>query len=772
MPTIYSEVTYTDGGGSGTWFGFAATYPDGIAANDSSDVRTDGSVAGYSRGHYYTFTGLPTYCGINWAYVGGGGSNGSGATLTMYLGGQAVQVVTGTGAYTIGGYVYGLSRNAAANIASQCYCAGNGNSNPSTINHMPVTISWDYLPLLSLTANDVTNYAPTSVTLNGQYNANGDGGSQWRLVYKEFTAGSFDAPSYTSAPGQTGTVTCSRNLTGLTPGTTYLYKVQALNSGSVLYESPERSFQTNAGTPAQNNRIREILTRRLWTLRRPRALLEITAPLSILDANVLDRVAVESPIGPTPSGIGWSGGAEWKRRVFSIQRMEIDVHAQVVRLLLLDRRELDVRLYDTGMTSLANLSGLDLERDNGVARLARGAARTYTRTGKSWVANPTDPTKVIECSAATPAITSTGEFFEASRTNYLLRSSGVSGMTGLSTSGTGTNGSAVAADTAVLLFNPESSPSSIKLTAGSPHTVTLAVWLPTSASITANSVCVLSIDHAEDSGAGLYFTMRRNADNYWYNAGSNSWQASEIQNTLSNVTSPNEASRYVSSPFSIGAANSTVLFGVGFLGGGTAGRIGRLFHAQLEVGGYVGTRIISDASSVTRGAATLAYDVTTTAKVYDPTVGTFFAEVIPTWSASQLGGSDKRYVYHMETNGGADYDALYYDRASSAWRFERKVGGSTYIASRAASPVAGTTYRLAARWTSSAGELDLSAYSISVFVDGAKGTDATSAAPTFTSPETLRIGSNGSGASQFDGRIRERRVFPHALLDAEIGRLP
>lgn len=769
MPTVQSNVTYTDGGGTGNWFGFADTYMNClVAAGDGKDIRTDGSVAGWSQGHYYSFPTLPTYCAINWCYVGGSADNGSGSTITIYLGGVAVQTQTAVGPWSIGGYVYNQNRASVSGIASVAYCSGDGNGNPSKIDHMPVTVSWDYLPLLSLTANDVTNYQPTSATLNGQFNANGDGGAQWRLVYKEF-AGSYDTPSYTSVGGATGTILCSRNLTGLTPGTTYFYKLQALNSGSTLYESSERSFQTNAGTPAQNNRVREVLSRRLWQLRRARGLLEVSAPLSILDAGILDRVAVESPLGPTTSGFGWASGAAWKRRIFSIQRMDIDLANQKVNLLLLDRRELDVRLYDAGMTSLANLSGLDLERDNGVARLSRGAARTYARTGKAWIQNPTDPTKVIECSAATPQITSTGEYFEASRTNYLLRSSGISGMTGLGTAGAGVNGSAVAADGSVLLFNVEASPYAIKLTAGNPQTNNFYVTYPASATITANSTCVLSIDHAESANELIYI-LQRSSDSYYLN-GTN-WQAGSVANTMPSVTSPDAASRYVSSPFSIGGSNATVTLWVGMLGSGTASRVGRVFHVQLEVGPYVGTRICTDTASVTRGAATLLYDVTTTAKVYDPTVGTFFAEVIPTWSASQLGGSDKRYVYHMETNGGADYDALYYDRASSSWRFERKVGGSTYTASRSATPVAGTTYKLAARWTSNAGELDLSSYTISVFVDGVKGSDATSALPTFTSPETLRIGSNGSGASQFDGRIRERRVFPHALDDVEIGRLP
>jgi hypothetical protein len=126
----------------------------------------------------------------------------------------------------------------------------------------------------------------------------------------------------------------------------------------------------------------------------------------------------------------------------------------------------------------------------------------------------------------------------------------------------------------------------------------------------------------------------------------------------------------------------------------------------------------------------------------------------------------------METNGGADHDALYYDASAGAWVFERKVGVTTYQATKTASVTRGTAVKLAARWTGVEAELDLAAYTISVFVDAAKGTDATSAAPTFTSPETLHRGHDGSKAKHANGIIREVRIFPYAPTDEEVAALP
>jgi hypothetical protein len=61
---------------------------------------------------------------------------------------------------------------------------------------------------------------------------------------------------------------------------------------------------------------------------------------------------------------------------------------------------------------------------------------------------------------------------------------------------------------------------------------------------------------------------------------------------------------------------------------------------------------------------------------------------------------------------------------------------------------------------------------VSVFVNGTKGTDATAVAATFASPETLYRGSNSSLASHANGAIRSVHIFPYALTDEEIARLP
>jgi hypothetical protein len=206
--------------------------------------------------------------------------------------------------------------------------------------------------------------------------------------------------------------------------------------------------------------------------------------------------------------------------------------------------------------------------------------------------------------------------------------------------------------------------------------------------------------------------------------------------------------------------------------GGTASRISHLYHVQIEKGTFPTSRIVTDGAAGTRVKTQLSHDVTTAAKIYDPALGAFWCQVTPDWSSSEPGSTEDMYLYYMETNGGADYDALFYDTSAGAWTFARKVGGSTYNATKTATVTRGTTYSIGARWTGVDAELGLTAYTISVFVDGVKGTDATSAAPTFTSPETLYRGSDSSFAKQANGAVREVRILPYAPTDEEMARLP
>lgn len=524
-----------------------------------------------------------------------------------------------------------------------------------------------------------------------------------------------------------------------------------------------------SAAPGQQEQIRDAMSRRLWALRRAPGIFEVMVPLWLLDANILDRLAVEARIGPAPAAAGW-GGKKWQRRPFSIQRIsDVNPATNSLKIQLLDRRPLDVLLWDTARTDKRNSSA----RQDGVARLSKTGVFAFARLSKAWIENPSDPTSVVGCAQTERALTTLGELLEEARTNEIAYSSFVGGTTGVTLTGTGVNGSSIAVDTTDLLFDVETTPNSLKFTAGSPHTANLsASW--TTASIVANTKFRFSVDHKTDSGEALYWTAVRNFDAQQWNDTSATWVGSAT-NLLATVSTRDAGQRQFSKQMDIGANASTVTLYVFLLSGGTAGRISHLYHVQLEKGKFPTSRVVSDGSAGVRVKTELSHPNPTAAKIYQPDVGTFFCTFVPDWSSSDLSASaDDQIIFQARLNSNTDADRLYYDAANARWVFSRTVSGgeSTYSAFKAGAVTRGAPYRLAARWTGVEGELGLTAYTLSVFEGGIKGTDSAAAATVATNGDIFVRGSNYVFANQCNGLMGEIRIFPYALTDEEIARLP
>jgi hypothetical protein len=533
--------------------------------------------------------------------------------------------------------------------------------------------------------------------------------------------------------------------------------------------------------PTQNDKVRDVLSRRLWLLRRPNGIYEATVPLWMLDADILDRISIESRTGPDPSGQGW-GGKKWQRRAFSIQRMDFNPGDMSVKLQLLDRRPLDISLWDNGMSNVSGLASIDAGRENGVARIDMGNTRTYSRASKAWVVNPADETSCVEVVTSRPAIDFDGELFESAATNLLLRSSFVSGTTGLTIGGTGSNGSSIATDSTDKFFNTETGATSLKFTAGNPTMAgNLYVQFP-AATVTANQKVVLSIDHKTDSGEALAYSLLRFSDGKVWDNDTATWVVAK-DNALSTSTSRNPANRYVSKVIDVGASNTVLVLFVFLTAAGTAGRVSHLYHVQLEANLLASSRIITDASTYTRADTTLSYASDTGSELINPNgVGTFYCEFIPNWNEADLLGrtpSSKRVwgIYGLNGGTGSDWCGLFYDGYWGNFLFFYWVGGAGYYAyfdtSTVTPLVRGEPHTLACRWTSpSGGELGLAAGTLDVFVDGIKGVSGVRPALTYALPSTLDIGHMRSDAGyRFDGIIRNRRFYPYALTDEEIANM-
>lgn len=157
----------------------------------------------------------------------------------------------------------------------------------------------------------------------------------------------------------------------------------------------------------------------------------------------------------------------------------------------------------------------------------------------------------------------------------------------------------------------------------------------------------------------------------------------------------------------------------------------------------------------------------TGARVLNAAFGAFQAEVLlDAVSGSAIQTVD--FGYHDANN----HHWTYWDGANGRWVAEVKVAGSTYRATKSASPSSVTWYQIARRWTGSNGELGLAPYTLSLFVDRVKGTDAVaSGVITEAGTSSVYIGSrNSAGTDILNGQIRKIHSYQYVPTDVEMAR--
>jgi hypothetical protein len=547
------------------------------------------------------------------------------------------------------------------------------------------------------------------------------------------------------------------------------FGVRQLLQATANHRYTALNVDVSEGAAAQLDAARIIGSRRIRYARRTLPVLEIEAPLLFADLEIGDAVML-SHIA-LPMAAAYPGWERWKRALCRV--IGSDIGDGSVRLSLVDVRDYAVRLWDTAQSDEAPTAGFG----SGVCRLTPGGTRTFSRGSSKYVNSPADESllshpiiPVIQCGSEVEAILFDGTLLEAEGTNHITRSSFVSGTTGLTLAGTGVNGSAIAADTTDLLFDSTITANSLKFTAGNPHTTELSARFPDTASIPANSQVVVSVDHKDDSGATLYWRLQRLVDNWYWNAGGSAWQSGTVDNAFTVRTSLSGAHRDYGGISTVGAGATALRLYLLQQSGGTASRVNRAYHVQIEIAASVAfpsSRIVCNGTEVTRSADLLKYTNDSGKRTWDSAQGTAFARFIPyapyaTTAIIYLAYWDSNNWHRLARNG-------------SNWEFRVKVSGTEYTATKGISAYAwGATYDIACRWCGSEGELGLAPYTISVFVDGVKGTDAVaSGAATMTSPAYLYCASEETETSGMPGAmIAQRLVSPFVLSDAEIADLP
>jgi hypothetical protein len=508
-------------------------------------------------------------------------------------------------------------------------------------------------------------------------------------------------------------------------------------------------------------------SRLMRLFRRAVGTVELRAPLRFADAELLDDLAVTHFAMPTTHDYG-AGSKVWQRAILRKLSEEVDLGSMTVKMSCLVLRDFLCLFWDTMVSEQP--PGFS----DGVARVDCGAGRLFTRASKAWIENAATALQgtkqVVEVTTNQEKNTTDGELFEGASTNSQIQASFANALTGWTSAGTGSNGSAIAADTTDLLYDSATSGNSIKFTAGNPiHVADLQITGTATAAIAANSIVALSIDHKDDSGAALSVAIQRGVDAKYFKNSDGTWQVAKTWNT---ITASTTSARWAANQIDVGAGATTLTVIVGIpTATGVAGQINHLYHVQLEVYRYPTSRIVTGAATVARVADLLTIENFHGKKVFINDRGYCSLTFTPEWNNTDLTGTP--YLFIAYYDAGNLY-RLFYNSATAAFVFRVRVGAVNVSASFAQVVTRGTPYELACRWVGADGEEDLAPYTISVFVNGVKGTDAVLAGIPISLPSAplLYIGSDNTGANSADGWIRHFVIGQSVFSDEELADLP
>lgn len=519
---------------------------------------------------------------------------------------------------------------------------------------------------------------------------------------------------------------------------------------------------------------RDVASRRLWWQRQAVPIVTAEVPLWVaLDADVLTDIAVATPLGPSPSadGTGWKNARPDRRRL-RLYSSTIDMDKLgAATITASDMRDVSHIYQETGLAIRAS----SLQRQ-GVAN--DGGVRVFARGHTAWIVDPSSGA-VVQIAAAAEKVAAGGLLLEDGGRNYNLRSAFISSSSGLTSSGGSGVIAVIATDAAPpggLLFDGAVTANSLSIsltaTGTSGANSRLVVIHPNFSVPFDQNVLMFNIDHYDDiipaSSLGLGFGLTRTSDGFAWDVATNAWSS-----TKGTVLNQIPVSTGAFARYSVAIANPTTSGGAVFTAGSsynlaygfsptvTSTHLAHVFQAEL-VGSVVPSssfgsdpgiqpyfatsRIVTDTVVVDRTPDRLVY-FSAGYGILGPSVGTLRFKFCPLWNAA-----DVRYKNTIgATTVGATalpmilgYDVTMpifqcgvaatsammwagaqFDAATSALQFIIAASTSSFVTATVPwSPVAGTTYKLTFRWTSpTEGELGLPANTVSVFVNGVKGTD-------------------------------------------------
>ena len=283
------------------------------------------------------------------------------------------------------------------------------------------------------------------------------------------------------------------------------------------------------------------------------------------------------------------------------------------------------------------------------------------------------------------------------------------------------------------------------------------------AAYTGSEVRTLSIWHKDDDITALTWTLQRSTDSFYWNDTTAAWGAAATQNALPVRAA---AAQDQSKPIVLSAAAQTLT--LTFFAEGIADQNNHLYEAQLEDGRYATSAIVTTGAVVTREPDLLQIDNAgnVTWPVEQGTAGVTF---VPEFS-TDANLPDSMLLDVTDEGDGFAWDRVFYRNSTGEMVFQRNDGDNTFEAVKAVTLTRGVSVRVAARWTGPEEEFGLAQNTLSIFVNGVKGTDdvADTGSP---GGSWLRIGwkqDTGDPEDFAGGNLSHVTVSPFVLADEEI----
>jgi hypothetical protein len=507
----------------------------------------------------------------------------------------------------------------------------------------------------------------------------------------------------------------------------------------------------------------------LRLFRREPELVEITGPLLLGDADVLELFGIEHPEGPAPGAVGW--GAElWERALLLVLSRTVDLLANTVKVVALNPRHYWTRWWSTFLTDLGHsLDGQGiplLHSGAGGIVVARAQAGYLERSGR-----PADGV-VMAAGENQPKYDRRGLLVEkGGATNLVLHSTFSGGSGNTFTNWTkGESGTGTVVETAEHIgFDVEGLRRSALLDVGATDA--------SIATITCDAVSVsgsfrVRIRTKNLFGAAkLAAVIRRASDGNDWNDTTEAFEPPTVVNRVgANAGGHRDWHSKLINPG--GADAITIHIGYHGEAGTSIGGVG--FKASVtSVEIYEGETHIGSDLPTTTAAVARVEDVVT---IDNPAVGrmwpsisfgSFILAVVPMWSDADLAsGQEKVFLYFQRE---AAEEILY--KKGTGFMFRRGNGTAAVKAvSGAALPVKGVQQKITVRWVADGGELGMPDYSHEIAVDGEWGTMGLLDDPPEQEPsETVYVGSDNS-TRYADAFLSHADVSPLCLTDEELER--